>query len=105
MDDFKIIYKILKELEKNMGNENFSVCSISAKQLKISYEKWEQLLIMLSDSGYINGIVTTRNLEDKFRHIAEPIFPSITLKGLEYLAENSFMAKAKEALKMVGEIL
>lgn len=105
MDDFKIIYKILKELEKNMGNENFSVCSISAKQLKISYEKWEQLLIMLSDSGYINGIVTTRDLEDMFRHIAEPIFPSITLKGLEYLAENSFMAKAKEALKMVGEIL
>lgn len=105
MDDFKIIYKILKELEKNMGNEDFSVCSISAEHLKISYEKWEQLLIMLSDSGYINGIVTTRNFEDKFRHIAEPIFPSITLKGLEYLAENSFMAKAKEALKMVGEIL
>lgn len=105
MDDFKIIYKILKELEKNMGNEEFSVRSISAEHLKISYEKWEQLLIMLSDSGYINGIVTTRDLEDKFRHIAEPIFPSITLKGLEYLAENSFMAKAKEALKMVGEIL
>lgn len=105
MDDFKVIYKILKELEKNMGNEDFCIRSISAEHLKISYEKWEQLLVMLSDSGYINGIITTKDLEDKFRHIAEPIFPSITLKGLEYLAENSFMAKAKEALKMVGEIL
>lgn len=27
------------------------------------------------------------------------------LKELEYLAENSLMAKAKEALQMVGEII
>lgn len=105
MDNFKIIYKILRETEKNMGNEKFSVESISAKRLDIPYERWEQIMIMLSDNGYITGIVTTRNLEDKFRHIAEPIYPSITLHGLEYLAENSFMAKAKEALKVVGEII
>lgn len=41
MDNFKIIYKILKELEKNMGNENFSVETISAERMKISFEKWE----------------------------------------------------------------
>lgn len=105
MDDFKVIYKILKVLEKNMGNEDFSIHSISAEYLKISYEKWEQLLIMLSDSGYVNGIVATRDLNNRFRHIVEPILPSITLKGLEYLTENSLMEKAKGALKMVGEII
>ena len=105
MDNFKIIYKILKNLEKNMGNEEFEIESISAQQLKISYEQWEQLLIMLYDAGYITGIVVSQDMEEKFKHIIEPINPSITLRGMEYLASNSFMAKAKEALKMVGEII
>lgn len=105
MNNFKIMYKILKELERNMGNEQFEIVAISAKQLKISYNLWEQLMIMLSDNGFITGIITTRDLEDKYRHIVEPIQPCITLRGLEYLAENSFMEKAKEALKMAGEIL
>ena len=98
-------YKILKELEKNMGNEDFSVRSISAEYLKIPYEKWEQLLIILYDSGYITGIVVSQDMDEKFKHIIEPINPSITLRGMEYLASNSFMAKAREALKVVGDII
>lgn len=105
MDNFKIIYKILKELENNMGNEKFSIESISAQHLKISYEKWEQILILMQDSGYIKGIIKSRTTEDTFEHITEPIMPSITIKGLEYLAENSFMTKAKEMLKMAGDII
>lgn len=105
LDNFKIIYKILRELEKNMGNENYSFYSISAECLKIQFEKWEQLLIIMQENGYIKGIVLSKSAEDTFQHIAEPIRPKITLKGLEYLADNSFMGKAKEALKMAGEIL
>lgn len=105
MDNFKIIYKILQELEKNMGNENFDVKTISAEKMKIPFEKWEQLLIMMQDEGYIKGLVLSKDLEQMYMHIAEPIKPQITIKGLEYLAENSFMAKAKEALKMAGEII
>lgn len=105
MGNFNIIYKILKILENSMGDEKFSVEAISAKQMKISYERWEQLMIMLADEGYISGVVTTQSLSDKFRHIAHPINPSITIKGLAYLADNNMMARAKEALKMVGEIL
>lgn len=105
MDNFKIIYKILRELERNMGNEQFEIYQVSADKLKMPYERWEQLLIMLSDNGYISGIVVSQDLEDKFRHIAEPIRPYITLKGLEYLANNTFMEKAKEVLRLAGEIL
>lgn len=105
MDNFKVIYKILRELEKNMGNEKFSVRAISAEQMKIPFEKWEQLLILMQDEGYIKGLVLSKSLEDTFRHISEPIKPQITIKGLEYLAENGLMGKAKEALKMVGEIV
>lgn len=105
MDNFKAIYKMLKELERNMGNDKFSPYSISAEKLGIPYGKWEQLLILMQDDGYIKGLVLTKSLESPLRHIAEPVFPQITIKGLEYIAENSFMAKAREALKMAGEII
>lgn len=105
MDNFKVIYKILRELEKNMGNEQFSVYTISAEKMGISFNKWEQLLIMMQDEGYIKGIITSQPLESMFRHIVEPIKPQITIKGLEYLADNSVMEKAKELLKLAGEII
>ncbi len=105
MNNFKIIYKILKTLDKNMGNEDFDIYSISAETLKISFSKWEQLLIMLQDNGLISGLVLDQDMSDKYRHIVEPINPQITMRGLEYLASNSYMAKAKEALKMIGEII
>lgn len=105
MDGFKQIYKILSALERHMGEETFSIESISAGALKISYERWEQLLIMMQDEGYIRGLVVNRSIGDTFRHIVEPIHLEITIKGMEYLEDNSFMAKAKEALRMAGEFI
>lgn len=105
MDNFKAIYKILKELEKHMGDDNFSPSCISAEKLKLPYGRWEQILILMQDDGYIKGLVVDRTTESPLRHIVEPVFPQITIKGLEYLVENSLMAKAKEALKMAGEII
>lgn len=105
MDNFKIMYKILRELEKNMGNEDFNMGIISAEKMKISFEKWEQLLILMQDEGYIKGLVLSKDLEQTYRHITEPIKPQITIKGLEYLTNNSTIAKAKEMLKMAGEII
>ncbi len=57
MDNFKAIYKILRELERNMGNDDFQVYSISAEKLNLSYNKWEQLLILMQEEGYIKGLV------------------------------------------------
>lgn len=105
MDNFKVIYKILKELEKSMGNENFQIENISSEKLKIPFEKWEQLLILMQDEGYIKGLVLTNEIGQMYKHIAEPKKPQITLKGLEYLADNSLMSKAKEAFKLAGEII
>lgn len=105
MGDFKIIYKILRLLDKHKGDEAFEYGSISAQSMKISYEEWEQMMIELQINGYIRGIVYTQTMSDKFPHIVEPIRPQITLKGMEYLEENGMMAKAKELLKMGGDIL
>ena len=88
-----------------MGDENFDYSLISADAMKISYNQWEQLLIMMFEEGYIKGIVIGKAITDKFYHIAEPIKPEITIKGMEYLESNSFMTKAKEMLKVAGDFI
>lgn len=99
MDNFKVIYKILHELEKNMGNEDFVIYPVCAKELGISFEKWEYLLIALQDEGYIRGLHISDKPEDISRYITDTRGMGITIKGLEYLESSSFMLKAKEELK------
>ncbi len=105
MNNFKIIYKILRLLDKHKGDESFDYELISASAMKISFAEWEQLLIELQANGYIRGLTYTQTLSDKFPHLAEPIRPQITLAGMEFLAENGMMAKAKKALDMIGDII
>lgn len=99
MDNFLIIYKILYELERNMGNEKFNIQSIYNKKLGISPEKWEQLLILMQDEGYIRGLEVSDLPEDILRYLTDTSCAGITIKGMEYLAENNIMAKAKEIFK------
>lgn len=103
MDNFKIIYRILKYLETSMDCNALSTEAISHIQLGITRERWEQLLIMMQDEGYIRGLVTAQSLSDSHRWIADPVAPEITIKGLEYLAENSFMKKAMNLTKEVKD--
>ena len=105
MDNFNAIYKILKLLDKRKGDEDFDYELISAKAMKMKVSDWEQIMIELQVNGFIRGLVYTQDLTNKFPHIVEPIHPQITLKGMEYLANNSFMKKAADALKMVGEFI
>lgn len=105
MDNFNAIYKILKLLDKHKGDEDFDYELISAKAMKMKVSDWEQIMIELQMNGFIRGLVYTQDLTNKFPHIVEPIHPQITLKGMEYLANNSFMKKAANALKMVGEFI
>lgn len=99
MDNFKVIYSILKVLDRNKGDEDFDSNLVSADTLKVPYKDWEQILIELQRNGYIDGVMFTQTLTDKFPHIAEPITPRITLKGMEYLSENTFMKKTANFMK------
>lgn len=103
MDNFSVIYKILKTLEKAMDLEEFDVSAISPERLGISYLRWEKLMIMLSKSGYVEGIVYDQCTSDYSPKLVRPITPVITLKGLEYLAENSLMKKAANIAKGIKE--
>ena len=105
MDNFKAIYRILKELDRHKGDEDFDVGCILPEALRVPETDWEQLMIELARAGYVNGVSYTKALGDKFPHLAYPIAPRITLKGMEYLAENSMMQKAANLAKGIVDIV
>lgn len=100
----KSIYLILATLLKYAGREDFDNRLISAEKLKLSYSEWEQLMILLQKKGYVEGIVYTHSLSDRFPKIADAAQVLITLDGIEYVEENSTMKKIGEALRIAGEI-
>lgn len=105
MDNFKIIYRILKYLEEHLGEENLDIDKISHEQFGISFLRWEALLRMMQEEGYIKGLVYAQSMSDSSPHVVEPIRPKITIKGLEYLSENSMMKKVGDTLKKIKEII
>ena len=105
MDDFKIIYKILKAFYDAMDYDAFDYETISPETLGVSANKRKALLLMLAKEGYIEGID-----EKKLPFGGDPFVqystcPRLTLKGLEYLSENSLMKKAAKAARNVVEII
>lgn len=103
MNNFKIIYKILIELERSMDFEEFDAERISPERLGVTKERWEQLLIMLVKAGYVEGIYYDQVSGEAHPHIHEPITPQLTLKGLEYLSDNTLMKKAAKAVRGIKE--
>lgn len=104
MNDFKVIYRILKYLSAAMDGGEYDPEALSSARLKASDERIEQLLIMLQEAGYIQGLTVSRSLGDSYPHISSGSFPRITLKGLEYLAENSMMKKAGNTLRGIVDV-
>lgn len=105
MDNFSIIYKILKTLEKAMDYDEFDISRISHTRLDISYQRWEKILIMLAKAGYIEGVIYDQCSGDYSPRIEQPIQPVITLKGLEYLSENTLMKKAANVAKGIKDVI
>ncbi|MBS4535826.1 dihydrolipoyl dehydrogenase [Clostridium sp. D2Q-14] len=104
MDNFKIIYKILKMLEKYMDVEDFDKDLITHESLGISEIRWTRIIEMLVSEGYISGVRLIKANGQKVPLIRMTNI-SITLKGLEYLEENSLMKKAAELVKGIAGIV
>lgn len=103
MDNFRVIYRILRYLEKALDYDEPNMDCISAKALKLSDQRWMALMEMLSKEGYIDGFSVQRTADGSI--LISSSTPRITLKGLEYLQENSLMKKAAELAKGVAEII
>lgn len=104
MKQFKIIYRILRILQRAMDAEEFDVQCISAEALGISAAMWARIWKMLVAEGYVDGV-------QMIEYDASPLpmvrmtRPEITLKGLEYLEENALMAKAARMAKGIAEVI
>lgn len=75
---------------------------ISAEALGISQNRWESIMVMLQEEGYIEGLHYIKSMGMKGLKL---INLRITLKGLEYLEENSFMKKAANLAKGIADII
>ena len=77
---------------------------ISAKTLGISQQRWNAIIEMLAENGYIKGIEIKASA-DRTETAISVDNPRITLKGLEYLYENSMMHKMAQAAKGIADIV
>lgn len=105
MDNFTVIYKILKALEKSMDYEEFDDSQIMPEILGVSRERRNKLLIEMQRDGYITGLVSFKSLVQHSSQIREPLEINITLKGLEYLSDNTMMKKAANMLKGIKDTI
>lgn len=103
MDNFKVIYRILHYLEKAMDYDEVNIDSISASALKITEQRWTAIMEMLAKDGYIEGVSVTRSCDGDV--LVSVSSPRITLRGLEYLNENSLVRKAANAAKGIAEMI
>lgn len=103
MANFEAVYKILSTLEKAMDLPEFDVSLIGADKLGVSDERWARYIEMMADVGYIKGISISKDITGSMNVDATDM--RITLKGLEYLQENSIMQKIYKTAKGIKEII
>ena len=102
-DNFKCIYHILKTLEKAMDYEKIDISEIGYEHLGISKNRWVKYLEMMSDMELIKGITFREYVDGSTEVINNNI--RITLKGLEYLSENSIMQRLYNAAAGVANVV
>lgn len=91
------LYACLRAGEKVDGN------AVSPDKLGISPRYWISVLSMMTDEGYIKGVRFSETLGNIYE--ADLRDASITIKGIEMLENNTMMAKARDFIKGLKEIV
>ena len=102
-DNFKIIYKILSQLERDMDKTSADVDAISYEILCITENRWLNLIEMLYRDGYIVGVTINKEINGNKNYNCDNM--AITIKGLEFLKNNSLMKKAYKTVKGITDII
>ena len=103
VNNFRVIYKILSHLERAMDCEEPDTDFLSAECLGISEQRRLSILEIVAKEGLAEGIDIKRSVSGDC--VISLSCPRITLKGLEYLEENSMMKKAARVAKGIAEII
>ena len=105
-DFFTIAYRILEYLYSCMKKGepvDIELIRYDSKAINISEVYWRDILIELLDSGYIKGVAVMKAVNQPDRIKVDEL--AITLKGIEYLQDNSKMKKAAGCVKTVLDYL
>ena len=100
----RLIYKILKRLEQAMDEEEFSWREISHEILDITEARWTRLIQMMMEDGLIDGFDVSHYCGRTMPGI-KALDPRVTLRGLEFLSENSAMIKLHRIAKGVRDVI
>lgn len=101
-DTLNLAYKILYALE-NKGKTEYMGTLISPEKLGASELKWAEVMQSLIEEGYIAGVKISKDFDGNYS--ADITDARITLKGAEYLSENSTMKRiAKVATNVISFI-
>lgn len=87
-----------------MDLEEFDKNSISRERLELSEARWCRIMTLIVEEGYVKGVEVWNSLDCAYPRVCMTR-PEITLKGLEYLEENTFMKKAAEMAKGIVEVI
>jgi len=98
MDNFTLIYRILRFLEKSSKNAEFDEDNFTPEYFGVGDEFFKRTLKMLYDRGFFSELVVKQGADGYYSISGGN--PLITLSGLEYLHGNEFMRK--EAAKAKG---
>ena len=104
MEEFSVIYKILKILKDTMDYEEFDSELLSPEAIKLSVPKWSRIMALIVKEGYVTGIEVWNSMSCMYPRV-KLIRPEITLKGLEYLEQNSLMKKAANIAKGIKDTI
>ena len=103
MDNFTAVYKILASLEAQMDLEKANPEAFSAEALGVSRERWKKYLRMMAEADYISGVRYESFVDGGGVLRIDDI--RLTLKGLEYLQDNSMMRKVYRSLKGIKDAI
>lgn len=87
-----------------MDLEEFNKEELSKERLELSEPRWSRIMSMLVQEGYVTGIDTWKTFDSSYPRVLI-IRPEITIKGLEYLENNSLMKKASDLAKGIKDIV
>lgn len=103
MDNFKAVYKILSQLEKDMDKDAVDLGKIDANALCVSEARWRKYIEMMADVGYVKGVRIVEYVDGDGAYDCRNM--RITLKGLEYLQENHIMRRIYRTAVGLKEIV
>lgn len=101
-DYYVIVYRVLTYLYNQLKSGNpVDTSKLTATWIGVPASYWDYILETMSDEGYIRNAAFEEDMEGK--HLRDDI--CISPAGISFLHENSTIAKVKNSIKGITDIV